>query len=173
MSGTECIISSFVDDTKLRGMADTPEGHAAIQRDLDRLEKWADRNLTKFKAKCKSCTWGGITSPQASWTALGKALPAGWGTRSFLSIRQCWGHTWSSGASSGLPSIRDVRIYWSKSSAGPWKWLREWSTSPTKEQGLFSLEKRRLGAEGRWWILSVCLNTWWEGVEKREPGSFQ
>jgi len=31
-----------------------PEGCAAIQRDLGRLEKWADRNILKFdKEKCK------------------------------------------------------------------------------------------------------------------------
>ena len=35
-------------------MADAPEGWAAIQRDPDRLEKWAERNLIKFiKGKCK------------------------------------------------------------------------------------------------------------------------
>ncbi|PKU34546.1 hypothetical protein llap_15151 [Limosa lapponica baueri] len=46
--------SKFADDTKLGGVADTPEVHEATQRDLNRLEKRADRNLMKFdKERCQ------------------------------------------------------------------------------------------------------------------------
>jgi len=41
------------------GVPYVPEGGADIQQDLDRLEKWAERNLTKpCKAKCKVLTRG-------------------------------------------------------------------------------------------------------------------
>ena len=46
------IISDIDDDTKLRGTVDTAEERDAIQRDPDKLKRWALVNLMRFnKAK--------------------------------------------------------------------------------------------------------------------------
>lgn len=56
--GGECFLSKLPeDDSKPRGAAATPEGCAAIQRNLGELEKWADRNPMEFNTgKCKVLT---------------------------------------------------------------------------------------------------------------------
>lgn len=60
--GKERMLSSFADDRKLGGMADTPERCAAIQSILSMLEKQADKDLMYFnKRKCRSCPLGGMT----------------------------------------------------------------------------------------------------------------
>ncbi|KAK4828884.1 hypothetical protein QYF61_001442 [Mycteria americana] len=57
--GAESTLSKFADDTKLGGVADKPEGHAAIQWDLNRLDKWTDKNFMQFnKGKCKALHLG-------------------------------------------------------------------------------------------------------------------
>ena len=58
-SGIECTLSKFAEDTKLSGAVDTQEGRNAIQRYLNRLERWACVDIMNFNmAKCKALHLG-------------------------------------------------------------------------------------------------------------------
>lgn len=58
-NGAEGTLRMLASDIKLGDMADRPDGWAAVQRNLVRLEKWADRCHAKFDKryfakKCKA-----------------------------------------------------------------------------------------------------------------------
>ncbi|PKU38914.1 rna-directed dna polymerase from mobile element jockey-like [Limosa lapponica baueri] len=60
-SAIECTLSKIANNTKLCGAVDTLEGRDAIEKDLDRLDRWACANfMTLKKAKCKvlQMCWG-------------------------------------------------------------------------------------------------------------------
>ncbi|KAK4806457.1 hypothetical protein QYF61_013950 [Mycteria americana] len=66
--GTRGIVSRFVDDTELGGVAGRAAGCTAAQKDVGRLEKWAERKLIKFnKGKDKVLPLGRHNGMDQYW----------------------------------------------------------------------------------------------------------
>ena len=63
----DCNLRNTADKTKLSGAVDTIEMWDVIQRDLDRLEKWAHKNVMRFNKTKYKVLYLGQGNLYANW----------------------------------------------------------------------------------------------------------
>lgn len=124
-----CNISKLTDDRLWGGVTDTLDRCAGLQRDLDRLENWATRDLVKFN-KGKIFTW---SSPwEAGLTSHNKAVQ-----------RRIWGSWWISSKS----RARSMPAQQRSPTAAQARW-----GGMSASQGRWSLPPAQ-----HWWDISAVL----------------
>lgn len=157
--GPQCTLSKPADDTKLASVAHMPDGYVAIQRDLQKREKWADKNLLKLtkeqwpvlhlwrnnprhqhmlgaqKKHNSVPLWQ--RRPAAFWAVLRRASMEGWGKWPFLSAQhlECLVQIWT------LHYRRDMDIL-----------------QPVQQSSMKMIKRLDFPSRG---LLSMSINTWW------------